>query len=457
VNAARQGTSAGSLESLPIVLRNPLVQSAKQAEAEAERRLSDASKRYGPDHPRMVAAQADLKAAQENVRRQAATVAQGVSKDYDLARANEAAIERALGRTKGDIQVHNRKEFELQSLERDVAANRQLYDTFMQRSRESRAGEMQRPIARIIDEARPAKGPYGPNKRLIVGLSVLAALLAGASLALLIERLNNTVKASHEVESKLGVRTIGVLPVTKTEDEVPIERMYSESNQNAFSEAIRTIRSSVLLSGLQSPRKVVLLTSSIPEEGKTTLATNLGFAFSQVKKTLLVEADMRRPKFSRVLGEARNRPGLSELVSEALPIDECVYKVPDTELYVMQSGRVPPNPLELISSKAMELAFERLKEEFEVIVVDSPPVQLVSDAVMLAQFATSLLFIVRADSTAYPVARHALSRLHRADAPVLGAVLNQIDLEKADRYYGEHSGYGNRYYRKYGYYAEAKV
>ena len=106
------------------------------------------------------------------------------------------------------------------------------------------------------------------------------------------------MKASHEVESKLGVRALGVLPITKSEPSAPLERMFSESNQNAFSEAIRTIRSSVLLSGLQSPHKVVLLTSSVPEEGKTTLATNLAFAFSQVKKTLLIEADMRRPKIA---------------------------------------------------------------------------------------------------------------------------------------------------------------
>jgi capsular exopolysaccharide synthesis family protein len=456
VNAARQGKAADSLESLPYLLRHPLVQRAKEAESEAERRLSDASKRYGPDHPRMVAAQAELKTAHENLSRQVSTVAQGVAKDYELARANEAAIERALGRAKGDIQSHNRKEFELQSLERDVAANRQLYDTFMQRSKESRAGDMQTAIARIVDEARPPKAPFGPNKRLIVGLSVLAALLAGVSIALLIERLNNHVKASHEVESKLGVRAIGVLPITRPDEGVPLERMFRESNQNAFSEAIRTIRSSVLLSGLQSPRKVVLLTSSIPDEGKTTLATNLGFAFAQVKKTLLVEADMRRPKLARILGQERNRPGLAELVAQGLPLGECVYQVPDSGLHVLQAGRVPLNPLELISSAGMELAIERLKEEYEVIVVDSPPVQLVSDAVMLSQLVTSVLFVVRADSTPYPVARHALSRLQRADAAVLGVVLNQIDLEKADNYYGEYSGYGNRYYRKYGYYGRDK-
>ena len=454
MNAARQGKAAEPLDTLPFVLRHPLVQRAKDVESEAERRLNDASKRYGPDHPRLVAAQADLNAAQENLKRQGSSVAQGVAKDYELARANEAAVERALGRSKDDIQSYNRKEFELQSLEREVTANRQLYDIFMQRSKETRAGDMQSEIARVVDEARPPKGPFGPNKRLIVGLSVLAALLAGISLALLIERLNNTVKSSHEVESRLGVRSIGVLPITRPDKDVPLERMFRESNQNAFSEAIRTIRSSVLLSGLQSPRKIVLLTSSIPDEGKTTLACNLGFAFSQVKKTLLLEADLRRPKLAGVLGEDSNRPGLSEFVADDLPIEQCVYRVAGSNLTVMQSGRVPANPLELISSPRFAQAIDKLKEKFEVIVIDSPPVQLVSDAVMLAQLATSVLFVVRADSTPYPVSRHALNRLHRANVPVLGAVLNQIDLEKADNYYGEYSGYGNRYYRKYGYYVQ---
>ncbi len=123
----------------------------------------------------------------------------------------------------------------------------------------------------------------------------------------------------------------------------------------------------------------------------------------------------------------------------------------------MLAGRVPPNPLELLSSPEFAVLMEKLKTQYEIIVIDSPPVQLVSDAVMLAQMATSVLFVVRADTTPYPIARHALSRLHRVDAPVLGAVLNQIDLEKADNYYGEYSGYGNRYYRKYGYYTNAKV
>jgi len=457
VTAARQGKATESLDTLPVVLRHPLVQRAKDAESEAERRFSDASKRYGPDHPRMVAAQAELKTAQENLKRQVNTAAQGLAKDYELARANESSIERALGRSKGDIQTYNRKEFELQSLERDVTANRQLYDTFTLRSKEMRAGDLQAPIARVVDEARPPKGPYGPNQRLIIGMWVLASLLAGVSLALLIERLNNKVKSSHEAESKLGVRAVGVLPITQPEKGVPLERMYREGNQNAFSESIRTIRSSVLLSGLQSPNKVVLLTSSVPDEGKTTLASNLAFAFAQVKKTLLIEADMRRPKLGRVLGDNGKRPGLSELVTGQADAGKCIFEIAGSDLHVMLAGRVPPNPLELISSPQFVAVMEKLRSQYEVIVIDSPPVQLVSDAVMLAQLATSVLFVVRADATPYPIARHALSRLHRVDAPVLGAVLNQIDLEKADSYYGEYSGYGDRYYRKYGYYTNTKT
>jgi len=456
VNATRAGKSSEALENLPVVLKHPAVQRAKEVESEAERRLSDASKRYGPEHPRLVAAQADYKVAQDNLKKQVNAIVGSVSKDYELAQANEIAIERALARSKGDIQGHNRKEFELQSLEREVSSNRQLYDAFMQRSKEARAGDMPYAIARVVDEARPPKSAFGPNKRLIVGLSVLAALLAGVSLALLIERLNNQVKSTHEVEAKLGIRALGVLPQTKPEADLPLERMFRESNQNAFSEAIRTIRSSVLLSGLQSPHKVVLLTSSIPDEGKTTLATNLAFALSQVKKTLLIEADMRRPKLGRVLGDDGTRPGLAELVAGTADAGRCIFNIDGSNLRVMLAGRVPPNPLELISSPQFASLIEKLKEEYEVVVIDSPPVQLVSDAVMMAQMATAVLFVVRADSTPYPVARHALNRLHRADAPVLGAVLNQLDLEKADAYHGEYSGYGNRYYRKFGYYAPRK-
>ena len=453
ISVARQSQSAGALSALSVVQKDAVMMRFKEAEVEAERRVSEASKRYGAEHPKMVAAQSDLKAVQENLRRQLTTVVDAVVKDYEVAKANEVTLERALARAKSDSQAYNRKEFELTRLEREAASNRQLYDLFTQRSKETNTGDVPSAIARVIDTAVLPKAPFGPNKRNIIGIAMLIALLASVSIALLLEQMDITVKTSNDVETKLEVKAVGVLPRVHATPGMSIERLFVEENQSAFAEGIRSIRSDLLLSGIDSPQKVVLLTSSLPEEGKTTVACNLAFAFSQVKKTLLVEADMRRPKLARVLAGDSHRPGLSELVAGDVPLDQCVFPAPDSNLWVLQSGRVPLNPLELISSHRFAEVIESLKKAFEVIIVDSPPLQLVSDALVLSQYATSVVYVVKADSTPYPLARHAITQMKRANEPLLsiGVVLNQLDIDKANRYYGEYRGYGGRYYRKYGY------
>lgn len=458
VNVARAGQPGAALESLPLVQNNPVMARFKEAEAEAERRVSEASKRYGPEHPRMVSAQSDLKAVRDNVRRQADTVVESVLKDYEVAKANEASLERALSRAKVDSQEYNRKEFTLARLEREVASNRQLYDLFTQRAKETNTGDVPSAIARVIDVAMLPKSPSGPNKRNIVGIAMLVALAIAVSIALLLEQLDVTVKTSHEVESKLEVKAVGVLPRMRLAPDVRIERLFIDENHGPFAEGIRSIRSDLLLSAIDSPQKVVLLTSSIPEEGKTTVACNLAFAFSQIKKTLLLEADMRRPKIARVIGADARRAGLSELVAGSAPLDECVYPADNSNLWVLQSGRVPLNPLELISSHRFAEVMATLKKAFDVIIVDSPPLQLVSDALVLSQYATSVVYVVKADSTPYPLARHHLTQIKRISEPALagiGVVLNQLDIDKANRYYGEYRGYGGRYYHGYSAYANS--
>ena len=453
VNTARQGQAGAALESLPVVQNNPVMARFKDAETEAERRVSEASKRYGPEHPRMISAQSDLKAVRENLRRQVGTVVEAVLKDYEVARANEASLERVLARAKSESQEYNRKEFTLARLEREVASNRQLYDLFTQRAKETDRGDVPSAIARVIDVAKLPKSPSGPDKRKIIGTAMLAALAVAVAIALLLEQLDTRVKTSHEVEAKLEVKAVGVLPRMRPRTGVPIERIFVDENHGAFAEGIRSIRSDLLLSGIDSPQKVVLLTSSLPEEGKTTVACNLAFAFSQIKKTVLVEADMRRPKIARVLGADAHRAGLSELVAGNALLDECVYPAENSNLWVLQSGRVPLNPLELLSSHRFTEVMQTLKKAFDVIILDSPPLQMVSDALVLSQFATSVLYVVKADSTPYPLARHGLTQMKRVNEPALvglGVVLNQLDVEKASKYYGEYRGYGGRYYRSYG-------
>ena len=161
---------------------------------------------------------------------------------------------------------------------------------------------------------------------------------------------------------------------------------------------------------------------------------------------------MRRPKVGRALNLDREHAGLSEFVGGDVEIEKCIQTIGDTGLNVLLSGKVPLNPLEMLTSKRFADAIESLKSVYEVIIIDTPPVELVSDAMVLSRFAAGILFVVKADSTPYPVAKNSLVRMRRVGAPVIGAILNQFDVERAHKYYGDYSSFGTEYYyRNYGY------
>jgi len=216
VGQIRSGRLRAGYDSVPAVLRSPVVQQMKYAEAEAEKRLNDASKRYGPEHPKMIQAKAELEAARENTRRQVDIVVDGLTKELDQARANEAAVERALAQSKSDIQGLNRKEFHLGVLEREVQQNRNLYDMFVNRLKETNAtGDLQTTIARVVDPAVVPAGPYAPDKKQIVMIAAIATLIVAALLALLLDRLANAINSTSDVEGRLGVPALGVLQKIK--------------------------------------------------------------------------------------------------------------------------------------------------------------------------------------------------------------------------------------------------
>jgi len=456
VKAARQGRAAGGYESIPAVLRHPTVQRLKELEAESERKLADASKRYGPEHPRMVQANAELVSARDNVKRQIESVVVGVEKEYDVARSNEQALERALGQSKAEIQGINRKEFQLGVLEREAQGNKQLYDMFVTRFKETNvAGDLQSTVARVVDPANVPNIAYAPKKTQIVSIAAAVALLIGIMLSLLLDRISNTINTASDVEARLGVPMLGYLQKMPNSGKksATTENSFLSDGQSLFSESIRTIRTSVMMGALDSPKKIIVVTSSVPSEGKTTLCFNLACALAQVHKSvLLVDADMRRPKIGRLIGRDKNAPGLSNMVSGVAPIGECIVKHEQGGFHILTAGFVPPNPLELLSSAKFLDLLDKLKEAFDVVLIDSPPLGLVSDALVLSQVANEIIFVVKADSTPYQLARANIKRLLLADAPILGVVLNQLDLERAEKYYGEYSGYG-RYsgYKGYAY------
>jgi capsular exopolysaccharide synthesis family protein len=455
VQQVKAGRSSVSYDSIPAVLKSPLVSRMKEAEADAEKRLSDAAKRYGPEHPKMIQAKAELEAVRLNTRKEVDSVVAGIAKEYEVAKANEGAVERALAQSKADIQNLNRKDFQLGVLQRDVDQNRNLYEMFVNRLKEtSAAGDMQSTIARVVDPAQVPTSAYAPNKRQIVGISAAVTLVLAAMLALLLDRLSNTLNSTSDVENRLGVPALGVLQKIKgfVKKGFISELAFFNDTQSTFAEAVRTVRTSVLMSSLDDPHKIVVVTSSVPEEGKTTLSFNLACALGQVKKVLLVDGDLRRPKIGKLVGRDRKQPGLADLVAGQAQVSQCVFFDERAGIHILPAGTVPPNPLELLSSKRFGDVITKLKEAFDIVIIDSAPLQLVSDAQVLSQFASSVIYVVKADATPYQVAQNGIKKLRRVDAPILGVVLNQLDLEKAERYYGEYSGYKSyKGYKKYGY------
>ncbi|RCX32276.1 exopolysaccharide transport family protein [Thioalbus denitrificans] len=445
-----QSQGATSLSSL----QSPLVVQMKTAEAEAERKIAELSQRYGPKHPKMIAAQSDLQAARQKLRGELGNVVAGVNKELAAARATAAQLQREYDQLKGQVQDVNRKGFRLQALEREVAANRQLYDTFLTRFKETNvAGDMDSTNARVVDPAVVPTVPVKPRKALMVSIAIVLALFAGIGLAFLLEHLDNTLKSGEELEDRLGLPMLGSLPLLRLKkgEQLKPERVFADDSKSTFAEAIRTIRTGVVLSGLDNPHKIVVVTSTIPGEGKTTVSMNLALALGQLEKVLLIDADMRRASIAQQLGFAKDTPGLSNLVAGTAKASECIHPVEGTSVHVLPAGIIPPNPLELLSSHRFRELLDKLSEAYDRIVIDTAPTQAVSDALVLSTQASAVVYVVKADSTPYPLAQTGVKRLRHVNAPLVGAVLNQVDIKKAGRY-GKYGRYGYDRYYHYDYY-----
>jgi capsular exopolysaccharide synthesis family protein len=452
-----KGKSWESYLSVPAVLNDPLVGNLKQAESEAKRKVSALSKRYGPKHPKMIQMRADLAEARANVRKRVNSVIAGIEKEYRVASAEQSSVSSVLESTKGEMQQINRKGYRLGILEREVEANKQLYDMFMGRYKEtSETAGLESVRARITDHAEPALKPAKPKKKLIILIAGFLGLFVGVLLAFLKEHLDNTIKLAVEMEEKLGLPVLGILPhldLNLAGGETPLK--YSrEHKQSFFTESVRTVRTGILLSGLDDPYKVIVVTSSVPSEGKSTIAMNLADSLSEMNKVLLLDADMRRPSVGKNFGLKAGANGLSEYVSKSAKADECIYQINDSNLYVMPSGVIPPNPLELLSSKTFGDALEALSKTFDHIIVDSAPTLAVSDALVLSSHASGVIYVTKSDTTPIPAAREGLKRLRKANAHLIGGVLNEVNPKrgmKAYAGYGEKGYYAGNYYGSYGY------
>ena len=446
INLEQVRRAKGNEVALPMVQRNSLVSSLMGAVSEHERKVSELSNRYGPQHPKLLQALAELKQAKENLRLQVADVVSGFEREFEMARANESVLAGAVSEAKQSIQGSNRKEYELSTLEREVKTNHELYDMFMGQLKGAAAvGDMQSVVARVVDPAIVSDVAIKPKKKLIVGFAFLLSLMLGIAVAFMLEYLDNSVRSAEDAERKLGLPLLAAVPMI----DLPVGKAaglhYRDAPKSLFAESIKTIRTGILLSGIDHPKKTLVVTSSVPGEGKSTIAIDLALAHAQTKRVLLIDADMRRPSVAKVLGLNNTHPGLSMLVLGMETLESCVYKIEGSTLDVLTAGSIPPNPLELLLSEKFKSLLAALGEKYDTIIIDSPPVQLVSDAVVLANMATGVVFVMKADATPFQLARRAIHTLQRGGASMFGVVLNQANFKNED-YYG---GYGKYNYHSY--------
>jgi len=441
-------SSIDRLLALPAISDNLLVQGLITSRAESKRRVADLSKRYGAKHPLMLSASSDLKEVEAELQSQVKNVAGGIESTFLAAKDAERSLRNQIANVKSRLQNVGRKEFPLRELEREVESNRQLYEVFLNRGKEAdEVGSLETVNARVIDAAIPAEYPTEPKKKNIVLMAVVLSGMFAAGVILLLDFLDNTIKTPDDVEERLRVPLLGHLPLDKSNKvDTPFMGFLSDE-KGQFAEAVRTIRTSFILSGLDRPAKVTLITSSVPNEGKSTVSLCTAQALGQMEKVLLIDADMRRPSIAKALDISLLTPGLSNLIAGTAEPSECITQLPNSEVSVITGGVVLGNPLDLLASDKFVQVLDKLKENYDRIIIDSAPIQAVSDSLVIATHADALIYVVKSDATSIPVIKKGLRRLSEANAKFSGVVLNQVDVDKMKKV----AGYDSGYYENYGY------
>lgn len=391
------------------------LQQINQRVVEAQFKVSEISKHYGPKHPAAIQAALDLSEAKKS-----------------------------LDQAKDDALLLSKQAFRFQELQREVQTNRNLYDTFFARIKQANDSlELDTANARVIDPAVIPNVPTKPRKSLLVGLAFVLSIALGSILAFLLDYLDSTFKGAQDVEDRLGVSLLGMVPLIdrKKKDGTTID--FLDGTHNRYAEAMRSVRTSVVLSGIDKPLKIIMLTSSVPSEGKSTSSINLAVALGQMEKVLLIDADMRKPTIAKVLGLPPHNPGLSNVVAGAASLDDCILHMEDANIDVLTAGLIPPNPLELLSSKKFVDLLHNLTQTYDRIIIDTPPTLLVSDSLVMSKAVDAVLYVIHADSTAHHTATLGINRLRAAHAPIIGVILNRVNLKNQGRYY--YGGYSGEY------------
>jgi polysaccharide biosynthesis transport protein len=448
LEAAQDGQG---LDAIPAIASSVVVQQLRAQEGELERQAAELSKRYGERHPEMVKVQTALEQTRQRQRAEVAKVGEVVRNEYQAALANERSLTAALESQKGASLRLSRQELEYGRLQREAETNRQLYDTIMQQARQlGITSELKQTAVRVLDRAQVPTMPIRPDKVTVVALALAIGLLAAVGVVFGREYLDSRLKTPEDVRRYLRLPFIGLIPaVDAAKDESG--PAFVPASHLGFSEALRRIRTYLLLLQPRPGVQTLLVTSTGPQEGKSTVSVGLAKSLAAAgSRVLLVDADLRRPSVHRVLGLER-KPGLADFLASTSGIAQVVRPTETPFLSVVTAGSHMDAAPEMLGLPVFAGMLASQEDAFDWIVIDSPPVLSVSDASLLAKLATGVLFVVGAEMAPRASAQRAVEQLMAVKAQFAGAVLNRAAVHRHSHYYAPY------YSKKYeSYYAQTR-
>jgi succinoglycan biosynthesis transport protein ExoP len=449
---------SGNVDALPAAENNIVIQDLLKRMADLDQQLSEATNQYGPNFPKVQRLAAQKKDLADSLGRARQTIVESVKEEYETARNHVELLQSDLDRQKSEANDLAEKLVQYHILQHDAESNKLLYDGLLQKLKEATiSAGLRSSNIRIVDPALIASSPTRPQKFRNILLSFFVGLVGGIGLALFREYLDNTVKSPDDIEALTGLPSLAVVPALPglsastgrlsrlAREAAPqsasgprVELLSYIQPKSQISEAFRALRTSLLLSQADHPPQVILVTSALPREGKTTAAVNLAVTLAQLgDRTLLMDSDLRKPGIRRALNLTSGKEvGLSSYLAGVSTLDEVLMPHPTiNNLVALTTGPVPPSPADLLSSHRMREAITDLRHRFKFVVIDSPPVMAATDAVILSALTDGVLLVVRSGETPKEAFTRTRDLLAAVKCRLLGVVLNAVDSSAPDYYY----------------------
>jgi exopolysaccharide transport family protein len=441
-----------------------LLETLRGKEADVKIQAAELSTQFGPSYPKVAQLNTQLKEIDAQILKETRKIADKIRGQYMAAVQRETMLHDALEKQKQEANKLNESAIEYSILKRDLESYRTLYEGLMEKMKEAGVSAgLKSNNFRIVDVARVPTYPIEPNIPRNLTFAFMLGLTSGVGLAFLLEGLDNTVRTTEQAQIISGLPPLGMIPmgsrtareganakrlVIATSNEA-VELVTQVRPQSQMAESYRALRTSLLLSNLGAPPKVIMVTSALPQEGKTTTSINCAVVLAQKGiRVLLIDADLRRPSIHKTLGMGP-RSGLSNVLTGSATLQQTITRsaiLPN--LSILPAGTPPPNPAELLASPNMRNALEELRGQYDHIVVDTPPTLSVTDAVVLSPAADAIVLVIRSGQTTKQALRRSRDILMQVNAKVSGVLLNAVDLSSPDYYYYyEYQGKYSRYYR----------